>query len=142
MTDEKKSIAYRLGSAYGTLKKGQENRRNERIERREKELPIREKEMALKEREARLNARNAKINKSGGGGALGGIIGSLGQAFGPAQSSGYSHSKSARSMGPLIPDPLSNNPYGPPVKAAYKKHKKSKGKGKNSGQNIHIHIDK
>jgi hypothetical protein len=45
-------------------------------------------------------------------------------------------------MGPLIPDPLSNNPYGPPVKAAYKKHKKSKGKGKNSGQNIHIHIDK
>jgi hypothetical protein len=113
MTDEKKSIAYRLGSAYGTLKKNRETNRIDRIERREKELPLREKEMALKEREARLNARQAKLKKTSGG-ALGSIVGSLEQAFGQPQSSGghYNHSKSNNNFEPLIPDPLSDNPYG------------------------------
>lgn len=114
MTDEKKSFAYRLGSAYGTIKKNRETNRIERIERREKELPLREKEIALKEREARLNARQAKLKKSSGAGALGGIIGGLEQAFGQPQSGkgSYSHSKSSKSFEPLIPDPLSDNPYG------------------------------
>lgn len=108
MTDNK-SLAYRLGNAYGTLKKHQETSRTERIERREKELPIREKEIALKEREARLNARQAKLKKTSNSGALGGIVNALGQAFGPEPSKGKHGSRGAG--GPLIPDPFSNDPY-------------------------------
>jgi hypothetical protein len=106
MTDEK-SLAYKLGTAYGTLKKHRENNRKERIERMERELPMREKEMALKEREAKLKARQSKMR--GGSNPLSGVMGGLEKAFSSPSSS---HGKGKNSsFEPLIPDPLSDHPY-------------------------------
>jgi hypothetical protein len=108
--------------------------RDDRLKSKEKRLAFKERELGLREREARLQRRSS--SSSGMGGILGGVGSSLENAFGQGPSR-----QGGRDMGPMIPNPLSDHPYGGP--ASVKKHKASKkGNGKSGGRNIHIHIDK
>jgi hypothetical protein len=132
------------GGWLGSLKSIRDQYRDKRFASRSKNVERLRKEVPLREEEARLRDRDAKARKSSPNRAFGFAQGVV-EAIGPGSfNKAWGTDKPGKHkgpVGPVLPDPFGNDPYGHMNSKPHKKKKHGKkGKGGNGGKEIHIHL--